>query len=138
MKLCLIEDNGNDVELTQIALRKAGLNVDMVVFRDGALALDGLLAADSDLHQELTMVFLDLKLPRINGFEVLQRLRADARFDTVPVVILTSSAVESDIRRAYALRANSYIVKPIDYIEHAKAVTQTVRYWIETNTLPNP
>lgn len=138
MKLCLIEDNSNDVELTQIALRKAGLTVDMVVFRDGALALDGLLAADSGLHQELTMVFLDLKLPRINGFEVLQRLRGDARFDTVPVVILTSSAVESDIRKAYALRANSYIVKPIDYIEHAKAVTQSARYWLETNTLPTP
>ncbi len=137
MKLCLIEDNPNDVELTQIALRKAGLNIEMIVYRDGALAIEGLLASDSDLHHDLQMVLLDLKLPRINGFEVLQRLRSDARFDTIPVVILTSSAVESDIRKAYSLRANSYIVKPIDYIEHAKALTQSVRYWLETNTLPN-
>lgn len=137
MKLCLIEDNSNDVELTQIALRKAGFAFEVIVFRDGALALEGLAAAESDLHQELQMIFLDLKLPRVNGFEVLQRLRSDERFDTVPIVILTSSAVESDLRKAYALHANSYIVKPIDYIEHARAVTNTVRYWFETNTLPN-
>lgn len=136
MKICLIEDNSNDVELTKIALRKAGMAVELLVFRDGAEALDSLLTGDPMLLSGLRIIFLDLKLPRINGFEVMQKLRSSALFDAVPIVILSSSAVESDIQRAYSLGANSYIVKPIDYLQHARAVTETVRYWTEINTLP--
>ncbi len=135
-EIALIEDNPNDVELTKIALRKAGIDLNVHVFRDGAMAIDALLPTNTSVLNHLRLIFLDLKLPRLNGFEVLQQLRNDERFNTIPVVILTSSAVESDQRKAYSLGANSYIVKPIDYLEHSKAVTQAVRYWTEINSTP--
>lgn len=136
IEIALIEDNPNDVELTQIALRKAGIDFNMHVFRDGAMAIDALSPADAAVLNHLKLIFLDLKLPRLNGFEVLEQLRNDERFSIIPIVILTSSAVESDQRKAYSLGANSYIVKPIDYLEHSKTVTQAVRYWTEINSTP--
>lgn len=136
IEIALIEDNANDVELTQIALRKAGIEFNMHVYRDGAMAIDALTPLGNSILSQLRLIILDLKLPRLNGFEVLQRLRRDERFTAIPIVILTSSAVESDQRKAYLLGANSYIVKPIDYLDHSKAVTQAVRYWTEINSIP--
>lgn len=136
VEIALVEDNLNDIELTQIALRKAGIDLKMHVYRDGAMALEALTPAENSILNQLRLIVLDLKLPRLNGFEVLEQLRSDERFNTIPIIILTSSAVESDQRKAYALGANSYIVKPIDYLDHSKAITQAVRYWTEINSIP--
>ncbi len=136
MHICLIEDNSNDIELTTIALRKARIDVQMHSFKDGAIALEELCNRPFAFIRSLRLILLDLKLPKINGFEVLEALRSKPEFEAIPIVILTSSAVESDVVKAYSLGANSYIVKPIDYKEHGQAITQAVRYWTEINTLP--
>jgi CheY-like chemotaxis protein len=137
MSIGLIEDNLSDIELTKIALRKAAIDTPVAVFLDGAEALSQLADEEATGKFNLKMLFLDLKLPKINGFEVLERLRSKPHFVSIPIIILTSSAVESDVQRAYELGANSYIVKPINYLEHANAVTLAVRYWTEINTLPD-
>lgn len=136
MHICLIEDNSNDIELTAIALRKARIDVQMHSFKDGAIALEELCHKPFQFLGSLRLILLDLKLPKINGFEVLEALRSRAEFQTIPIVILTSSAVESDVIKAYSLGANSYIVKPIDYKKHGQAITQAVHYWTEINTQP--
>lgn len=134
--IVLIEDNANDAELLILAVRKAKLAINITTLRDGAEALSYLMP-DVALPARATirLILLDLKLPKLNGFQVLEELRTDASFDRIPVVVFTSSAVESDVHKAYKLGANSYIVKPIDYVEHSKTVTQTIRYWTEINVI---
>lgn len=138
-EIALIEDNANDAELTALALKKSGMDLKIHTFRDGAEALTALVNDAGELASDLfglQMIFLDLKLPKLNGFQVLEHLRELPAFDVIPVVVLTSSAVESDIRKAYALGANSYIVKPIDYKEHSTTIARAARYWTQLNTIP--
>lgn len=132
--IVLIEDNANDAELLLLAVRKAKLVLNIKTLRDGAEALSYLQCRENSFDASaLRLILLDLKLPKLNGFQVLEELRKNDNFERVPIVVFTSSAVESDIHKAYQLGANSYIVKPIDYVEHSKTVTQTIRYWSEIN-----
>ncbi len=139
--ILLVEDNPKDELLTLRALRKSNLANEIVVVRDGAEALDYLFArgdhAGRDVNDLPTVVLLDLKLPKIDGLEVLRRIRADANTRLMPVVILTSSDEEKDIIAGYELGANSYVRKPIAFDDFSKAVAELGRYWLITNE-PQP
>jgi two-component system response regulator len=129
----LVEDSDDDVELTLRAFRRAGLRTRVEVARDGAAALDRLLEPGVELP---AVVLLDLKLPKRDGLEVLERLRAEPRTRLLPVVVLTSSREERDLQRAYALGANSYVRKPVDF-EHFVAATRALgEYWLGVNEAP--
>jgi two-component system response regulator len=138
--ILLVEDNDDDVQLTLRALRQNHVVNKVEVVRDGREALDFLFAegahegrAAADLPQ---LVLLDLKLPKIGGLEVLTAVRADPRTRRLPVVILTSSKVESDLAASYDLGANSYIRKPVDFTQFIEAVRQLGLYWLVLNEAP--
>ena len=130
----LVEDNPDDVELTLRALKRARVVNPVHVARDGAEALELLLGEGGRLRPRV--ILLDLKLPRVNGLEVLERIRADERTRALPVVVLTSSREEPDIRRAYELGANSYIVKPVEFEKFVSAVGEVGLYWLVLNQPP--
>ncbi len=136
----LVEDSAADVELTRRAFKKSGLANEIVVARDGVEALDYLFGTGSyggrDVTQEPVVVLLDLKLPKIDGLEVLRRLRADDRTKLLPVVILTSSREERDLVAGYSLGANSYVRKPVDFDQFTEAVRQLGLYWMVVNECP--
>jgi len=138
--ILLVEDNDDDVELTLRALRRNRVANRVDVVRDGAEALEYLFAtggyAGRDVHDTPNLVLLDLKLPKVGGLEVLERLRSDPRTRRFPVVILTSSNVESDLARSYDLGANSYIRKPVDFTQFMEAVNQLGLYWLVLNEAP--
>ena len=138
--LLLVEDNPRDIELTLIAFEDHKLANRIHVVRDGAEALDFLLA-EGDYSGRATMarprlVLLDLKLPKVDGIEVLRTMRLDPRTRTVPVVVLTSSQEERDIIEAYRLGVNSYIVKPLDFEKFGEAVSTLGMYWLVLNQPP--
>lgn len=128
--IALIEDNPDDEALTMRALKRNGIANEIVVLRDGVEALDFLLSAAKPLPQ---LVLLDLKLPRIDGLEVLKRLRSESRTQLLPIVILTSSNEERDVIEGYRLGANSYVRKPVDFNEFSEAVRQLGLYWLVLN-----
>jgi CheY-like chemotaxis protein len=128
----LVEDNPNDAELTQRALKKSGLDPKVVIARDGAEALDYLLSN----RPKPRVIFLDLKLPKIDGIEVLRRVRANDGARTLPIVVLTSSQEEKDIVECYKLGANSYVVKPVEFDKFYKAVGDLATYWLVMNKSP--
>lgn len=128
--IVLIEDNPDDEALTLRALKKNAIANVVVVLRDGAEALDYLLAAEAPSPQ---LVLLDLKLPRIDGLEVLRRLRRESTTALLPIVILTSSNEERDLVDGYRLGANSYIRKPVDFQQFTEAVRQLGLYWLVLN-----
>ena len=138
--ILLVEDNPDDVALTLRAFKKNHIVNPIVVARDGVEALDYLHAtgahAGRDSSIQPAVVLLDLKLPRLSGLEVLERLRADPRTSLLRVVVLTSSREEPDITTAYRLGANSYIVKPVDFESFARAVSDVGLYWVLLNELP--
>jgi two-component system response regulator len=138
--ILLVEDNPDDVELTLRALKKYNVKNEIVVVRDGAEALDYLFAtgaySDRDTTTMPAVVILDLKLPKVDGLEVLQRMRADERTKLVPVVILTSSKEEGDMVNGYKFGANSYVRKPVDFIEFVEAARQLGLYWLVINEPP--
>jgi len=138
--ILLVEDNPNDVMLTLRALKKNNIKNDVVVARDGAEALDCLFGTgaykDQDVSTLPVLILLDLKLPRISGIEVLQRLRSDERTKFVPVVILTTSKEEQDLIDGYRFGANSYIRKPVDFNNFIEAVRQLELYWLVLNEPP--
>ncbi len=137
--LLLVEDNPKDEALTLRALKKHSIEA-VVVARDGAEALDYLFArgahADRDPAAMPKLVLLDLKLPKLDGLEVLKQLRAEASTKLVPVVILTSSMEESDLVDSYSLGTNSYLRKPVDFTEFSDAVRQIADYWLNLNEPP--
>ncbi len=137
--ILLVEDSPNDVELTLDALREYKLANHIHVVHDGAEALDFLFCTGAYAgrsNQNPRLVLLDLKLPKVNGIEVLQRIRADPRTHTTPVVVLTSSREERDLAASYDLGVNSYIVKPVDFEKFAEAVRQIGFYWLLLNQCP--
>ena len=139
--ILLVEDNPDDVDLTLRALKKNNVANEVIVARDGPEALDYLFGtggyAGRDLNVMPAVILLDLKLPRVDGLEVLKRLRADDRTRFLPVVILTSSREEQDVIEGYRLGANSYIVKPVDYEQFNGAVKQLGLYWLLINEAPS-
>src|SRR5437763_345467 len=130
--ILLVEDNPSDAELTQRALRKSELGAHLAVARDGAEALEYLLSS----RPKPKVIFLDLKLPKIDGIEVLRRVRGDERTKAIPVVVLTSSQEERDINECYKLGVNSYIVKPVEFDKFYKAVGDLATYWFVMNKSP--
>jgi len=138
--ILLVEDNPDDVELTLRAMRKFNIVNDITVVRDGVEALDYLFCtgpyAGRDQSLMPAIILLDLKLPRIDGLEVLRCIRADSRTKLIPVAILTSSKEESDISNGYQLGANSYVRKPVDFSQFAEAVRNLGLYWLMLNEPP--
>jgi CheY-like chemotaxis protein len=139
--ILLVEDNSDDEELTRLAFAQDNIANRLEVVRDGAEALDYLFAIGAwsgRLPGNPSLILLDLKLPKISGLEVLQRLRADARTKHIPVVILTSSLEERDMLDSYHLGCNSYIRKPVDFTQFIEAVRQLRLYWLVLNEPPRP
>ena len=138
--ILLVEDNPDDEELTRVALNESKIANTLVVARDGVEALDYLFGTGPHAGRDTTempqVVLLDLKLPRIDGLEVLRRVRADPRTKVLPVVILTSSAEDEDLLRGYGLGANSYVRKPVDFSQFVDAVRQLGLYWLLLNQPP--
>ena len=138
--ILVVEDNPDEEALTLRALRQNGIENEVVVTRDGAEALDYLFGtgayAGRDMSVMPTVVLLDLRLPKIDGLEVLRRLRADERTKLLPVVTLTSSDEERDIVASYESRVNSYIRKPVSFTEFTDAVRQLGLYWMTLNEPP--
>jgi len=137
--ILLVEDNRDDEELTLRALKKSNLTNPVMIARDGEQALDYLLCrgVHADARPELPqVVLLDLKLPKVDGLEVLRVIRDDERTRLLPVVILTSSIEEQDLVRGYGLGANSYIRKPVDFNQFVDAVKQLGLYWLVLNQPP--
>jgi two-component system, response regulator len=136
--ILLVEDNPDDVELAKRALKKNNIMNEVTLARDGAEALDLLHGRQGDAGPSVrpTVVLLDLKLPKVDGLEVLRRIRSDPRTRTLPVVILTSSKEERDLVESYNLGANSYIRKPVDFTQFTEAVRQLGLYWLLLNEAP--
>ena len=138
--ILLVEDNPDDEALTMRALRRHNIANPVVVAHDGVEALDYLFGTGAYVGRDTTVLpqvmLLDLKLPRLDGLEVLRRVRADERTRRLPVVILTSSREESDLMRGYDLGANSYVRKPVDFTEFLDSVRQLGLYWLILNEAP--
>jgi two-component system response regulator len=139
-EILLVEDNPDDVELTLRAFRKSKIANEIVVARDGVEAIDYLFAtgrhAGRDNSSLPQLVLLDLKLPRLDGLQVLERIRANPKTKLLPVVILTSSTEQPDLLTGYSLGANSYIRKPVDFQEFVVAVRRLGLYWLLLNQPP--
>lgn len=136
--IVLVEDNPDDEALTLRALKKNNIGNEVRVARDGAEAIELLLGAEAARRPLPVLVLLDLKLPKIDGLEVLRRLRADERTRAIPIVILTTSREEQDLVRGYALGANSYVRKPVDFVQFSEAVKNLGLYWLVLNEVPPP
>jgi CheY-like chemotaxis protein len=134
--ILLVEDNADDEALTLRALRRHNLMNEIVVARDGEQALAYLFGGEPGQGGRPALVLLDLKLPKMDGHEVLRRIRSDPRTKWLPVVILTSSKEESDVVNGYALGCNSYIRKPVDFLQFVEAIRQLKMYWLVLNEPP--
>ena len=138
-KILLVEDNARDVELTLAALAKNNLANEVVVAREGGKALE-YLHRRGEFHTRPpgnpVVVFLDLKMPKMDGLEVLRQIKSDEGLGTIPVVILTSSREEADLAQCYEFGANSYVVKPVDFQQFAEAIRQLGMFWAVVNEPP--
>ncbi|GIK40063.1 MAG: response regulator [Chloroflexota bacterium] len=138
--ILLVEDNPHDAELTIRALKKRNLANRLFVVEDGAEALDFLFGQGKYIQREVShhpkVVLLDLKLPKLNGLEVLRMIKKDVRTQSIPVVMVTSSAEDPDIKAAYELEANSYVVKPVDFDAFLDTMSQLGFYWLLVNQQP--
>jgi two-component system response regulator len=133
----MIEDNGNDEMLVRIALEKQLAKYELVVARDGEEALDCLISRHKrGTASHLSLVLLDLKLPKLDGLEVLRRIRADALVKSIPVVVWTSSCEPNDLVTAYKLGCNSFVQKPMDFGMFCDALKQITAYWVDLNRSP--
>ncbi len=140
VEILLAEDSASDAEMTIDALKKNGLANKLLHVKDGAAALDFLFAegeyAGRNIENKPKVILLDLKMPKVNGIEVLQRIRSDERTKYIPVVMLTSSREDPDIKTSYDLGVNSYVVKPVEFDEFQKAITELGLYWMIVNQQP--
>ncbi len=140
VEIILVEDDPNDAELIIRALKKHHLANKITHLKDGAEALDFIFAQGAYANRKHSaspkVILLDLKLPKVNGIEVLQKLKSDKRSKAIPVVILTSSREERDLKEAYALGVNSYVTKPINFEEFAGTVAELGMYWLMLNRPP--
>ena len=139
--ILLVEDNPDDVFLTQRALKKSNIANNLAVVTDGQEALDYLFgtgAFEAEPPKSPCIILLDLKLPKVGGLEILQRVRSDQRTRLIPVVVLTTSNEERDLVESYSLGANSYIRKPVDFDQFVDAVAQLGLYWLVLNEPPCP
>lgn len=138
--ILLVEDNARDAEVTIRTLRKHNLGNKIVHVQDGEVALDWIFGtgayADRDCASHPKLVMLDLKLPKMDGLEVLRAIRADARTRLMPVVMMTSSREQQDLIESYRLGVNSYVVKPVEFDSFCKAVVELGHYWLMTNERP--
>jgi two-component system response regulator len=141
VEILLVEDNPTDAELTIEALRERNLGNKLVWVKDGAEALDFIFARGAFVGRTPNvppkLIMLDLRLPKVDGLEVLKTLKADALAKTIPVVILTSSKEERDIAQSYQLGVNSFVSKPVEFEDFAKVVTQLGCYWLLVNRVPS-
>jgi two-component system, response regulator len=137
MEILIVEDNARDLELTLRALSKHRLGNRVVAVRDGAEAIDFLFGQGQyegrNLGDGPHVIFLDMKLPKVDGIEVLRQIKADQRTHMIPVVMVTSSAQERDMEESYRLGANSYVVKPIDFDAFVKTIADLGFYWLAVN-----
>ncbi|HEV7229823.1 MAG TPA: response regulator [Bacteroidia bacterium] len=137
VEILLIEDSPDDAALAIRALKKQNLANKLVHLKNGAEAIDFLFGEgefkDRNLENVPKVILLDLKMPKVNGMEVLAKVKSDARTKCIPIVVLTSSAEDPDIKKCYELGANSYIVKPVDFDNFSKAVTELGFYWMLLN-----
>jgi two-component system response regulator len=138
LTILLVEDNSSDEELTLFALRAENLTNRIIVAHDGAEALDMLFhtGAYDGMADTPQLILLDLKLPKVDGLEVLRQIKSDPRTRSIPVVVLTSSTEERDIVQSYKLGVNSYICKPVDFSQFSSAVRQLGLYWLLLNEPP--
>jgi two-component system response regulator len=138
--ILLVEDNADDEALTLRALKKNNIGNKVIVVRNGAEALDFLFCsgayAERDPRDKPQVILLDLKLPKVDGMEVLRRIRADPSTRTLPVVILTSSKEEQDVVNSYLIGVNSYVRKPVDFVQFVEAIRQLGLYWLVLNEAP--
>lgn len=139
--ILLVEDNPDDVELAKRAFQKININNNIVVTRDGAETLDYLYGRgkfeNRDTNNIPRLILLDLKMPKVHGIEVLKQIRNNEQTRYIPVIILTSSQDKKDIIRSYELGANSYIVKPIDFVKFLEVAQQIALYWLTLNEQPS-
>lgn len=137
VEILIVEDNPGDAELAIRALKKQNLANNVIHLLDGAEALDFIFGTGNystrNTNHVPKVILLDLKMPKVGGLEVLQKIKSDSRTKTIPVVILTSSAEDPDIKRSYELGANSYIVKPVDFSNFSKTVADLGLYWMVIN-----
>lgn len=137
VEILIVEDNPQDAELAIRALRKHNLANRLIHLTDGELALDFIFARGAyqgrDINNLPKVILLDLKMPKVTGMEVLEQVKADPRTKSIPVVILTSSAEDPDIKKSYALGANSYIVKPVEFDNFSKTIAELGMYWMAIN-----
>jgi CheY-like chemotaxis protein len=140
LEILLVEDSPHDAELAVRALAKCKLANNLVHVADGQAALDFLFGSGAyegrDVRKQPKIIFLDLKLPKVDGLEVLRQLRADERTKQVPVVVLSSSREDRDVAEAYRLHVNSYVVKPVDFEKFLEVVSELGRYWLTLNQTP--
>jgi CheY-like chemotaxis protein len=140
VEILLIEDNPNDAELTMRSFKKNNITNSILHLKDGAVALEFLFGSGEfegrNTNNKPKVILLDLKMPKVDGIEVLQKIKANDSTKTIPVVILTSSKEDPDIDKCYKLGANSYIVKPVDFDSFQKVVTQLGLYWVLLNQPP--
>jgi CheY-like chemotaxis protein len=137
--ILLVEDNGNDIELALEVLAEEDFASDILVLKDGQQALDFLHCVGPHAEREQgnpVLVILDLKLPRIDGLEVLRRVKSHPKLKSIPIVMLTSSREESDLQTSYELGANAYVVKPMDFARYSEALKAIGSFWTETNQPP--
>jgi CheY-like chemotaxis protein len=138
--ILLVEDDENDAELALRALSKAGLAGRVARARDGEEALDFLFGYGAlgvpPAAAGLRVVLLDLKLPKVDGLQVLRRIRADGRTARIPVVVLTSSMLPADVEACWKAGATSYVIKPVEFASHSRAIQGVARYWTELNVAP--
>lgn len=140
IEILLVEDNSSDVELTIRALKKQNLANNIMVVNDGAEALDFIFGKGKydgrDIDNSPKVIFLDLKLPKVNGIEVLKTIKSNEKTKMIPIVIMTSSQEERDIVESYKLGVNSYVVKPIDFDKFMKTIAELGFYWLAVNKHP--